>query len=556
MNQKGVFAAGVVFFFLLVFVAPLGVRPLFLPDETRYAEIPREMLAAHDWVVPRMLGMRYFEKPPLGYWLTAGSIAAFGENRFAARLPSALAAGLTALIVGLLVRRTTGSQDTGSLTAFCYLTLLMVVLLGLYNLLDGPFVCLVTASMAFSFLATESHRGRKRGVLLALFGACAGLAFLTKGFLGLAIPALSLGGYLVWQRRWRDLLVLPWIPLAVAVAVALPWGIAVHLREPDYWRHFFWVEHVQRFLDPDVRAQHGEPFWFLAPYLLGGVLPWLLLIPAACPGIRARVREQPAIVRFALCWLVLPFLLVSASSGKLGTYVLPCLSPVAILIGLGLSGEFSPAVRKRLRAGCYAGAALAAAATAAIVAARWAPGPLRAFDTGENGIWLAAVAAGLIWVGLSFFAARIEGTGRLVAFALGPIAVLLTFQLATPARFLRHRAPEAFLNRHAETVHRRVDIVTTSHLAPAVAWQYKRTDITLMKSPGEFKYGLGYADAAGRYLSVEEFRSTLSHVHRKHDIAVILETREAERMLAEGDLPPPGVRSSHASHTLLLYRRL
>ena len=76
--------------FAVAYLAPLGMRPLFQPDEFRYAEIPREMLAGGDWIVPRLDGMRYFEKPVLGYWLTAASMAVFGENPFAARLPVAL----------------------------------------------------------------------------------------------------------------------------------------------------------------------------------------------------------------------------------------------------------------------------------------------------------------------------------------------------------------------------------------------------------------------------------------------------------------------------------
>ena len=85
--------------FLLIYVLPLGSRPMVVPDESRYSEIPREMVASGDWVVPRLNGLRYFEKPVLGYWLVAASIKLFGENAFATRLPSALAAGLSALLV-------------------------------------------------------------------------------------------------------------------------------------------------------------------------------------------------------------------------------------------------------------------------------------------------------------------------------------------------------------------------------------------------------------------------------------------------------------------------
>ena len=89
--------------YLVVYILPLDLRPLMIPDETRYAEIPREMLKSGDWIVPRLNGLRYFEKPPMGYWLNAMSISLFGENGFAVRLSSALAAGLTALLAGILL---------------------------------------------------------------------------------------------------------------------------------------------------------------------------------------------------------------------------------------------------------------------------------------------------------------------------------------------------------------------------------------------------------------------------------------------------------------------
>ena len=97
-------SAGLIVLFLLLYILPLGVRPIVIPDEARYCEIPREMLVSGDWVVPRLNGLRYFEKPVLGYWVTAASMALFGQNPFAARLPSAAATGLSALLLFLLVR--------------------------------------------------------------------------------------------------------------------------------------------------------------------------------------------------------------------------------------------------------------------------------------------------------------------------------------------------------------------------------------------------------------------------------------------------------------------
>ena len=79
----------VILAYIVIYLLPLGLRPLSTPDETRYGEIPREMIQTGDWAVPHLVGLRYFEKPPLGYWLNAISISVFGENNFAIRLPTA-----------------------------------------------------------------------------------------------------------------------------------------------------------------------------------------------------------------------------------------------------------------------------------------------------------------------------------------------------------------------------------------------------------------------------------------------------------------------------------
>src|SRR5699024_5278050 len=100
--------------------------------------------------------------------------------------------------------------------------------------------------------------------------------------------------------------------------------------EPDYWRYFFWVEHIQRFAG--AHAQHAAPVWYFLSVLLFGSMPWLVVaFDACCTGIRNRVQHPEFI--YLLCWLVLPFVFFSASEGKLSTYILPCFAPLALLTG-------------------------------------------------------------------------------------------------------------------------------------------------------------------------------------------------------------------------------
>ena len=114
MKKSSIAVIGI---FLLLYILPLGARPLFYPDETRYAEIPREMIASGDWVVPRINGLRYFEKPVLGYWLNATAMNLFGQNAFSLRFPSAISVGISALMVFLLLQRFAGGYSAGIIAA-------------------------------------------------------------------------------------------------------------------------------------------------------------------------------------------------------------------------------------------------------------------------------------------------------------------------------------------------------------------------------------------------------------------------------------------------------
>ena len=347
MNEKMKQALLLLFFFLVSYILPLGARDLFVPDETRYAEVPREMIQTGDWVSPRLDGLRYFEKPVLGYWAAAGSILLFGQNPFAVRLPSALATGLSALLIYMLVarmgRRSGRENHTQAfLAALVFLSCFEVFGVGTTAVLDALFSFFLTATVAAFFVATEAApRSSRERDFLVLSGIACGLAFLTKGFLAFAVPALALAPYLLWERRYRDLLRMGWAPLMTALLVALPWGIAIFMQEPDFWRFFFWNEHVRRFLADS--AQHREPFWYFFLTAPGTFLPWTFMLPAAAQGLKGRLGEREPLgrlLRLCICWLSVPFLFFSLSSGKLVTYILPCFPPLAVLTAFGLSHAF------------------------------------------------------------------------------------------------------------------------------------------------------------------------------------------------------------------------
>ncbi|HVN36601.1 MAG TPA: phospholipid carrier-dependent glycosyltransferase [Myxococcota bacterium] len=493
--------------YVAVYLLPLGVRPLFVPDEYRYAEIPREMLAGGDWVVPRLAGFRYFEKPVLSYWVSAGSLALLGENAFGLRLPSALAAGLCAWLTAFVVRRAGEDARASLLAAGVLLTSGLFFGVATYKTLDSIFTLGVTASLVCAFLAGEGD-GRRRLALWALAGAAAGAAFLTKGLLGFALPAIVLAPYLTWERRWRDALRHSWIAPVTAIGVVLPWSLAVARSDADFWPYFFWNEHVRRFASDD--AQHVAPFWYYAPVLLGCAMPWTPLWPAAVVGLRA--RPTTSLVRLALCGLVSPFLLFSIARGKLAIYLLPCFPALAILVAVGLRAELARSGRW-LRAGLRVLAVAVGGGTLGVVMLWLLSSRLiRVYQEGELArlilVALAASLASLAWIA----AARSRRPEHVLALAtLAATPLFLAYPFVVPDLVLERKAPGALLARHADRLTEGALVASAARLAPAVCWHARRDDVLVLGGIGELRYGASRPDSHSRWLGrVANFRSLIA----------------------------------------------
>lgn len=528
--------------FLLLYIAPLGLRPMVSPDEPRYAELPREMLASGDWVVPRLNGLRYFEKPVLGYWLGAASIAAFGQNAFAVRLPNALATGIAALALFLLARSFAPAGAPRWLplaTAGVFLSCMQVFALAAFCVLDALFSALITVAMALFFWAWHAEGARRRVLYLAGFGLFCGLAFLTKGFVAFAVAGAVIVPFALWERRALRLVTFPWIPLLAVVAVALPWGVAIHRREPDFWNYFFWIEHVSRFFSPLGKAQHPEPFWWYAPVLLLGALPWTFLMPAAISGLRRQQVLATSLGRYAVCWLVMPFLFFSASSGKIGTYIHPCFAPLALMLAMGLESYLTHDTHRRLfRAGAWVSAWIAAAAFSVLMADRAGALPsLRLFGANEGPGFVLTAGALAAWAGLSLWASgrRVAPAAAMTAMALVLVGVMVVFQAAAPARTMKRRSPVDLLSRHPlpfpdTPILSDVDSLTTA------CWVYRRTDILMVGQPGELEYGSTYPDAAGRRMELPAIHRL---IQRRPDTVLVTDTDSFERLRPH--LPPTTV---------------
>jgi 4-amino-4-deoxy-L-arabinose transferase-like glycosyltransferase len=325
-----------------LWVAALGLRDLFNPDEGRYAESPREILASGDWVIPHLNGLVYIEKPPLQYWATAISEALFGQNAWAARLYTGLCALATTYALWTMIRREWGAVAAARAVIMLGSSLLFV-LLGQQLLLDMSLTLYMTVTIVGFCNAQRAERWQG-WMLLSWAGISA--AFLTKGLIAGVLPLLTLIVYSALQRS-----VAPWRRLmlgrgaAVFAILCLPWLILIQHRLPQFFQFFFVREHFQRFLTK-IEDRY-QPWWFFIPILVAGILPWLL------PALRSLYKDWRGgtaradfdVRRFAWAWCIVIFVFFSASDSKLLSYILPMFPALALLMSTSPTARLNADLR-------------------------------------------------------------------------------------------------------------------------------------------------------------------------------------------------------------------
>jgi 4-amino-4-deoxy-L-arabinose transferase-like glycosyltransferase len=330
-----------------VWFATMPIRPLVDPDEGRYAEIPREMVATGDWITPRLDGLKYFEKPPLQYWATAAAYSVFGVSDWTARLWTVglaflclpMVFGWTARLYGL----TAGFAAATALAVSPYFELI-----GHLNLLDPGFAFwLAGAVFAFTLAqcSADGSSSERRWMLLAWLAAA--LAVLSKG---IVVGVLTGGTLVVYTlierdaRTWRRLHVMLGLPLFLLVAV--PWFVAVSARNPSFPEFFFVHEHFARFLT--TVHKRAEPWWYFLGLLIIGALPWLWTLPGA---VRRAWLESPRDnhfkpLKFLLIFCGVTLVFFSVSESKLAPYILPMMPPLAAIVGASVAEN--PAFVRRM----------------------------------------------------------------------------------------------------------------------------------------------------------------------------------------------------------------
>lgn len=317
----------------LTFLVGLGRGPVSDADEAFYAESAREMVESGDFITPYYNYEPRFQKPILFYWLAAATYLVTGPGEAPARLWAALA-GIGLVLITTACARRWFDDGVALLSGAIVATSYGYYALARMALPDLPLTCLITLAIWAGWMVTlERDRHRDRWVLVSALAMA--LAFLTKGPIGLLIPALVVAPVVMIERRTlnltlRDCLV----GAAVFAAIALPWYLVMWVRHgTPYLEGFFLGDNLERFATD--RFNDPRPWWFYLPVLLGGLLPWTpLALVWAGPVWRfvTRRRDIETVDLRLILWALLPLLLYSVSVGKQPRYVLPVLPPVAILL--------------------------------------------------------------------------------------------------------------------------------------------------------------------------------------------------------------------------------
>jgi 4-amino-4-deoxy-L-arabinose transferase-like glycosyltransferase len=320
------FALAVVWFALFF---QLGKLPLLQPDEGRNAEVAREMKESGAWLAPTYDGIAYLDKPAFYFKCVAVSLAAFGDNETAARLPSAIF-GLATLVLAYFFCRRVYDARCAIMAVIIIATMPLFVVLSRTVIFDIALAFFVVAAIFAGYIA-EENEGKSRRNWYLLGALAAGFATLVKGPVGFLIPGLVLfifnfleGRRGVWKRFFAPL------NLLVFFGATLPWFIGLSLQHPDFPYYGLVEESFHRFTT--TTFHRSQPFYFYALIVAGLFLPWSFVLPEAGVAAWKNKKSLSSADRLCLVWAVVVVIFFSLSKSKLPGYILTVTVACGILV--------------------------------------------------------------------------------------------------------------------------------------------------------------------------------------------------------------------------------
>jgi len=386
---------------LLLFFHRLGSLRLFDADEPAFAEAAREMLLSGDWITSHFNFQPRFDKPILFYWLIGLAYKGFGIGEFAARFWSAAFAAGLVLSIYLFGRQMLGPRGA-LIAALAFATNVGTATLARAAVTDMTLTFFMTWTFFCFFGAYRGTDATREGLLFVGYLAMA-LSVLTKGPIGLLIPGLGIGIFLLVRGRARATLsrLRLLTGLLLFAVIALPWYLLV-LRENgwDFVQGFIVKHHLIRFTG--VISSNAGAIYYYLPVVLLGFFPWSSILPKSFGdlwSIRGRLRGglsgREELLLFAWIWFGVVFVFFSLSGTKLPSYIFPAFPALALLAGA--AGE--ALLNEGTRAGRYG----------------------KAFD------WLVGGIACLLAVGLFLLPLFVENVRPRIHLGLAPYALAMLF---------------------------------------------------------------------------------------------------------------------------------
>ena len=331
---------------LPLFSFGLSNHGLWSADEPRVAEIGREMALTGNWAVPMLNQRPFLEEPPLYYGALALTFKTFGISDKVARIPSALFALATVLVLFFTVNFLFGPRIalfSGIIltTSGEYFRVAHTVIV------DSALAFFVVCTMCFFIVGYLSNNNKKKLLYYVLVYVSCSLAFYAKGFIGIVIPGLGILSFLVADRNIKEVLKMRlWLGILIFLVMTLPWFIALWQQGgQEHLDVFLLHNHLQRFLPGKFAGTisgeasgHHHPFYYYLTEFPIGFLPWsFLLIPVIITAFsRSNKPGSPSEKGrlFAKCWFFAGFIFLSVASTKRTLYLMPIFAPIAILTSL------------------------------------------------------------------------------------------------------------------------------------------------------------------------------------------------------------------------------
>jgi len=353
-------------FCAFLFFYGLGQFGLIGADEPRYAQVAREMLERHDWITPVLGGNAWLEKPPLYYWQAMLAYSVFGVSDVAARVPAALDATLLVIAVYLFFRRfRRGVEvDAALITASC------AGVIGYAHAASMDMA--LAAAFGVGMLAWWAWRESGKRIYLAVFYFCMALGMLAKGPVAPFLAAAVIVVFALAASEFRIVARTLWLPgILLFCAIALPWYVAVQMRNPQFFREFILLHNLARF--SSNLYHHPEPFWYYLPVTALAFVPWTVFVVAAFvesvrtwwgkrKSVSAEADFELQFGLFVCSWLAVTVTFFSISQSKLPGYILPAIPAGALLLADYLRRHLAEEKREPVSKGLALLHALVAAA--------------------------------------------------------------------------------------------------------------------------------------------------------------------------------------------------